>query len=365
MIYACPRAVLSAGLAGETQHQLLRPIPRSPGIIPAVLTPDFSYRRAATVLSRNTTTIRHPGDDPPQFLAILARKLAGLAQSRRGRRAVPPAPPRRGRWWSRRSAPAAVPPAAVRRGQAPRREPRGGRRRATARFFRPMAACPGPTPRAFGQQTRRKAGAAPWMGQRSETKFVTVPPGGANDVGGGVAPFRPLRGGGGGGRPAPPERCAAARSAWRRAAPERPGYNPRERPALVVEDQIRVTVAGNRPSGPAKKALVELRRDAGSDVNRCAQMNFPMRRSAVGGSFSGGSLSAAAACSRLAPSRPSAAQTAARRPETTARQRQIPHGTLGLSVASRPAAGSGGLPRRPHGRRRPDLPVPRTPARSP
>jgi len=201
VIYACPRAVLSAGLAGETQHQLLRPIPRSPGIIPAVLTPDFSYRRAATVLSRNTTTIRHPGDDPPQFLAILARKLAGLAQSRWGRRAVPPAPPRRGRWWSRRSAPAAVPPAAVRRGQAPRREPRGGRRRATARFFRPMAACPGPTPRAFGQQTRRKAGAAPWMGQRSETKSVTVPPGGANDVGGG-----------GGALP------AVARRWWRRAA---------------------------------------------------------------------------------------------------------------------------------------------------
>jgi hypothetical protein len=84
VIYACPRAVLSAGLAGETQHQLLRPIPRSPGIIPAVLTPDFSYRRAATVLSRNTITVHHPGEGTPQFLAILGRKLAGPAQARRG-----------------------------------------------------------------------------------------------------------------------------------------------------------------------------------------------------------------------------------------------------------------------------------------
>lgn len=234
MIYACPRAVLSAGLAGETQHQLSRPIPRSPGIIPAVLTPDFSYRRAATVLSRNTITLHHPGEGTPQFLAILVRKLAGPAQARRGGSA------------------------------RARAEAGSGRRqaRATASFFRPMAAFSGPTPCAFGQPTRRTAGAAPEMGQRSDAKSVTLPPGpGRATWAESVAPFRPSCGSGGGGPPAPPERCAASCSAWRRAVPERPGPHPRERPVLVVEDQIRGAFAGNRPSGPAPKAPVERCRD--------------------------------------------------------------------------------------------------------
>jgi hypothetical protein len=37
VIYARRSAVLSAPPSGETRHQLLRPIPRLPGIIPAVL----------------------------------------------------------------------------------------------------------------------------------------------------------------------------------------------------------------------------------------------------------------------------------------------------------------------------------------
>ena len=162
-----------------------------------------------------------------------------------------------GNWPGRRR-----PAGAVRRGHAPRREAGGGRRRATARFFRPVAAFSGPTPRAFGQPTRRTAGAAPEMGQRSDAKSVTLPPGpGRATWAESVAPFQPSCGGGGGGRPAPPERCAPSRSAWRRAVPERPGHHPRERPVLVVEDQIRGAVAGNRPSGPAPKAPVERCRD--------------------------------------------------------------------------------------------------------
>jgi hypothetical protein len=37
VIYALQPAVLSASLSGETRHQLSRPIPRLPGIIPVVL----------------------------------------------------------------------------------------------------------------------------------------------------------------------------------------------------------------------------------------------------------------------------------------------------------------------------------------
>jgi hypothetical protein len=36
------------GLAGETRPQLSHPIPRSPGIIPAVIAAGFSCRRTAT-----------------------------------------------------------------------------------------------------------------------------------------------------------------------------------------------------------------------------------------------------------------------------------------------------------------------------
>lgn len=100
-----------------------------------------------------------------------------------------------GNWPGRRR-----PAGAVRRGHALRREAGGGRRRATASFFRPMAAFSGPTPRAFGQPTRRTAGAAPEMGQRSDAKSVTLPPGpGRATWAESVAPFQPSCGGGGGG----------------------------------------------------------------------------------------------------------------------------------------------------------------------
>ena len=172
MIYACPRAVLSAGLAGETQHQLLRPIPRSPGIIPAVLTPDFSYRRAATVLSRNTTTLHHPGEGTPQFLAILVRKLAGPAQARRGGSA------------------------------RARAEAGSGRRQAAGDgpFFSAGGCFLRANPARFWATNAADRGPAPEMGQRSDAKSVTLPPGpGRATWAESVAPFQPSCGGGGGG----------------------------------------------------------------------------------------------------------------------------------------------------------------------
>lgn len=213
MIYACPRAVLSAGLAGETQHQLLRPIPRSPGIIPAVLTPDFSYRRAATVLSRNTTTLHHPGEGTPQFLAILGRKLAGPAQARRG-------------------------------GSARARSEAGSGRRQAAGdgpFFSAGGCFLRANPARFWATNAADRGRGARDGAKVRCEIRDAPAGaGASDVGGvgGALP-------------------AVVRRRWRRAVPERPGHHPRERPVLVVEDQIRGTVAGNRPSGPVPKAPVE------------------------------------------------------------------------------------------------------------
>lgn len=151
---------------------------------------------------------------------------------------------------------------AVRRGHAPRREAGGGRRRATARFFSAGGCFLRANPARFWATNAAERGRGARDGAKVRCEIRDAPAGaGANNVGGVGGAFRPSCGSGGGGPPAPPERCAASRSAWRRAVPERPGHHPREPPVLVVEDQIRGAFAGNRPSGPAPKAPVERCRD--------------------------------------------------------------------------------------------------------